>query len=751
MDEFNTAAFAGFGHEDLNAEETSDLQALTSAAGQTTVPAATPATAFDEGLFRAELVKKFHFPVVVPAASTSSFRAVADLISRLDDPLSQATPAYSSLSKEQGVAWSSVFGLPKVGSRGLMKDKAADHFTAFFSTPDSFLRRSSVELVAPNILRRWGDRLSLNSLASDNELLVLINSKLTGRVASSKECARTSDVALLSYLKLHRLIADDAPLDRANQIHLLTDARPSVGELGTLRDDSIADIDRRPALPAGVSLPTDSKKVCDPFAPARNPVPKQPPLGPDSASIPHRNFILCRSCDILLGFMVVLLNACGAPNQVLQYKGGALWDRDDTSAVYDSISTDVWVLSPTGLERLAAFDSRPWPNIPASPPFATTHRPLDILTMDWSSPLSPPAAMSYAGSTHGNPLDLSFTQADFVRPGFDSSSSQASRDRAANAAGFLALTHGFPDIVADVLGSGVNIDDMFTVSNIRQRVLDTSLHSLEILASTAKRCFLNLRTSSEYAKDMNTAGGFHLLHVANSTNPVAQKHTFFVSVDHLRRTWEVWAILYDSVVCLAGTFFFSDILAPLFLQLSFVGTKDGPNWQHYDIRFTYSRVDAIMFTFSQLVNSATPRLEKWERPRWKAEFTRLAVFPSRAELSTLASDWDRTHGQNSPSSPPFKRALNRGAAGANDPVHKAPKAMHVSPNKKPPHVPQIRVLCRNELLKLLAVKSTGCKQANCPRQHTDLLTQPKPVLLSLVEPLPDVKLRNDAITAIGNL
>ena len=58
--------------------------------------------------------------------STASFRAVADLISRLDDPLSQATPAYSSLSKEQGVAWSSVFGLPKVGSRGLMKDNAAD-------------------------------------------------------------------------------------------------------------------------------------------------------------------------------------------------------------------------------------------------------------------------------------------------------------------------------------------------------------------------------------------------------------------------------------------------------------------------------------------------------------------------------------------------------------------------------------------------------------------------------------------------
>jgi len=450
--------------------------------------------------------------------------------------------------------------------------------------------------------------------------------------------------------------------------------------------------------------------------------------------------------------MVVLLNAFGVPNQVLQYKGGALWDRDDSTAVYDSVSTDVWVLSPTGLERLVAFDSRPWPNIPASPQLATAHRSPNIATMDWSSPVSPSAALPYAGSSHGNPLDLSFTQSDFVRTGFDSSSSQASRDREANAAGFLALTHDFPEIVADVLGSGVNIDDMFTVSNIRQRVLDPSLHSLEILASTAKRCFLNLRTSSEYAKDMNTAGGFHLLHVANSTNPIATKYHFFTSVDHLRRTWEVWAILYDSVICRAGTFFFSDILAPLFLQLSFVGTKDGPNWQHYDLRFTYSRVDAIMFTFSQLVNSAMPRLEKWERPRWKTEFTRLAMFPSRAELSTLASDWDRTHSHlpNSSSSPPFKRAPNRGAAGMNDPVHKAPKAMHASPNK-PPHVPQIRVLCRNELLKLLAVKSTGCKQANCPRQHTDLLTQPKPVLLSLVEPLPDVKLRNDAITAIGNL
>ena len=91
------------------------------------------------------MFKKFNFPTTLRSdPPIETYRTTANLILRLEGV--PGVPDYSRLTKPEGVAWSTVFGLPAFGSRGVTKDRAAAHFAAYFATPDVFLKRDSVSM-----------------------------------------------------------------------------------------------------------------------------------------------------------------------------------------------------------------------------------------------------------------------------------------------------------------------------------------------------------------------------------------------------------------------------------------------------------------------------------------------------------------------------------------------------------------------------------------------------------------------------
>ena len=145
-------------------------------------------------------------------------------------------------------------------------------------------------------------------------------------------------MALLQYLKLHRLIADDAPLDRANQVHLLTDARPSVGELGMLLDEV-----QIPALAPGPNAYNDRRPAC----------PKQADLAPQTLTFQHTCFQATRPSQLIDGNLVALVHDAGVPTQVVQYRAQSLWSSTG-SQEYGSVVSLVYTLTSIGIDTLAA-------------------------------------------------------------------------------------------------------------------------------------------------------------------------------------------------------------------------------------------------------------------------------------------------------------------------------------------------------------------------------------------------------------
>ena len=303
------------------------------------------------------------------------------------------------------------------------------------------------------------------------------------------------------------------------------------------------------------------------------------------------------------------------------------------------------------------------------------------------------------------------------------------------------------------------------VATARSLILDVAYKSLEIFSLAVVAMFLNFRYATVYAKDVLSAGGFNLLHVAN-TSDSAVKFTAFASLEHLRSTWETWAICYDSILCTSkSTEFFAALIRPLLAQMTFIGSEGAVNFKHFEVPFVSLMADNIMSNLGQVVNSTAPYEEGWLRARWFDELKPLCVWP--ADIRQRATDWDREHSKvlRSPTivhlppqspSPNGKRAKNsRSGSGSG----KTPSAGSYTPptplpSGRPPMVPTTsgssHEVCRGALLMQLNLSSKGCLVLNCTRNHFELTKLPKPLLIAACDPLLNPQTKAFAIAAIGS-
>ena len=237
--------------------------------------------------------------------------------------------------------------------------------------------------------------------------------------------------------------------------------------------------------------------------------------------------------------------------------------------------------------------------------------------------------------------------------------------------------------------------------------------------------------------------------MANSVDSTV-KFLSFTSLDHLRATWEIWAICYDSVLGASkNTEFFAALIRPLLTQMTFIGYEGAVNFKHFEVRFVSLMADNIMSNMGALVNSTTPYDEGWLRARWFDELKSICIWP--VNIRQRASDWEREHskGLRSPAISPHptqtpapngKRAkISQTGSG----LSKSAANNHPSPQSNPspratrtssPAVAQ--EICRNELYHQLNITSKGCSTANCNRNHFELTKLAKPTLVAACEAPP---------------
>jgi hypothetical protein len=328
---------------------------------------------------------------------------------------------------------------------------------------------------------------------------------------------------------------------------------------------------------------------------------------------------------------------------------------------------------------------------------------------------------------------------------------QVTRDRECQAAGFLALVNGEPGLRNAILGRSGNIRDPTVVATSRSRIHDVAYKSLEIFSLVVVAMFLNFRYATIYSKDVLSSGGFNLLHVANTADS-SVKFSSFTSLEHLRATWEIWAICYDCILGASKTSeFFAVLIRPLLAQMTFIGSEGAVNFKHFDVRFVSLMADSIMSNMGALVNSATPYDEGWLRARWFDELKSICIWP--VDIRQRANDWDREHSKGlgsltaSPhlpqsSAPNGKRAkISQPGSGSS----KTPSAgSHTQPtptSARPPKVPLTSgsslEVCRGALLQQLNLSSKGCLILNCTRNHFELIKLPKPLLIAACDPILD--------------
>ena len=238
-----------------------------------------------------------------------------------------------------------------------------------------------------------------------------------------------------------------------------------------------------------------------------------------------------------------------------------LFERRNPLPIYDAIPHGAFCLTAVGVAYLSAVDTdkSPWP-LPPLP--ATSIAGADpTVHFPWRS--GPEIAQTVTAGfqdvhplgSSGNPIitddSFTFTSRDFPRVFDPPYSSGRERDKTLwyQASGFLTLVKGQTGLDQKVLGAEGNIKGTFVQANVRGLIADHKTHSLVFLSASALIFTLNLRYSMEYAVDMSSVGGFHLLHVANSmANPT--QFSEFMNIEHLRRTWEIWAVCYDCLVSL---------------------------------------------------------------------------------------------------------------------------------------------------------------------------------------------------------
>jgi hypothetical protein len=338
------------------------------------------------------------------------------------------------------------------------------------------------------------------------------------------------------------------------------------------------------------------------------------------------------------------------------------------------------------------------------------------------------------------------------------------RDRECQAAGFLALVNGEPGLRNAILGRSGNIRDPTVVATTRSRIHDVSYKTLEIFSLVVVAMFLNFRYATVYAKDVLSSGGFNLLHVANVVDsPV--KFLAFTSLEHLRATWEIWAICYDSILCASkNTEFFAALVRPLLAQMTFIGSEGAVNFKHFEVQFVALMADNIMSNMGALVNSTSPYDEGWLRARWFAELKSICIWP--VDIRQRANDWDREHSKGfrsvatSPyptqsTSPNGKRAkLSQPASSPSKSAttSHSPPQIAASPRAPRPTTSAVpQAICRNELLHQLNLTPKGCSVVHCSRNHFELTKLAKPTLVAACEAIANQDFKNKVLGAIGAL
>ena len=728
----------------------------------------------------------FPWPSRMTVTLAAAFRSCATLITNTEAALKAGDAdiltegVLTAPSKPALAAWGLAFQAPS--SNGVLANRSLNHFRNYFLPLSAVLSRSDAD-VPLSLIRKWGRLLEIPLDYSESSIRERLVNALRGRDALPGEILRASDEAILSILNSRGSSAGViSVVDRSVHLFQLLALRPTIGDLGELNRESFAS-----AYTTAIGSATNSGSDSSLNPPFDNPCPRQPSLARESDSLVHANFVFTEPQQLRTGHLVALINLVGNPCKIFQFRASGLWSPLDSSPSFTSVPWGVFVLSQAGLTMLRssnsilfhAFTTIPVPGVPNSPdPTGPVSNSCE--EMSWSAtshsgstptgPVPSQLGISPPGSQN-NPLlvdhhSLSLSHRDFAPVNHIdvANISQVARDRECQAAGFLALVNGEPGLRMAVLGRSGNIRDPTVVATTRSRIHDVTYKSLEIFSLAVVVMFLNFRYATVYAKDVLSAGGFNLLHVANVIDS-STKFLAFTSLEHLRATWEIWAICYDSILCVSkNTEFFSALIRPLLAQMTFIGSEDAVSFKYFEVPFVSLMADNIMTNLGTLVNSAAPYEEGWLRPRWFSELKARCVWP--ADIRLRASEWDReqarllrssTPSTSYPSMSSETKSAKRAKAShgissktlTSHPIMQvatSPRAPRVSTT---PAVPQ--EICRAALYQQLNLNPKGCTTPSCRRIHFELTKLPKPLLVAACEPINSPEFKSKALAAIGAL
>ena len=621
----------------------------------------------------------------------SAVRLMSSCFQRLQ--LAPVLPEFSSLSTAEISAVAHVF-LIRVVNKNLLKDSVKSFVNHYFATVDVIRNRDSVNLVHESIIKRWHKLLGFPATDSASNRLESLTAILVGRVAESSEIFCSGDAAILRILRSRGLITENEPLNLSKHAPLLLDCRPTVAELGPLG------LSWCPSFSA--VNPVQLVATVQPPLIVRQPhsasiaFPKQPVLAAESPSFSHSNFVQCQPSEIPEGALLAVLNSSGNPVRILQFRLNALWEQCSSVPIFNSISVPVYLLTAQGIINAAKSNKNSWPLTPVPPPLPALNE-----------------SFSWPGETSGtlsNPINLdiptvlTFKANDFVYGSEHVATSQTAKDRQLASAPFTQLVKDQIGRAEHILGPSLNVDGKFVGPKTRNLIPERSFHLLEFLLSKSLLFFINFCYALDFDPDMSIFGGFNLIHcLPSGVNS-------FRDISHLRETWEVWAYCYDHVVCISPEIgLFVPLLRPLFDRMS-RASKGLADLKSFDVRFIQECVDNIMGALSTVVHSSQARTESWLRPRYQAEFFKVAVWP--VDLDSKYAEFQRTKETRLRSLPASQLSGKRlsGVDSTNLRVSKVSKVNSLSSTVRNAPQPVNKIsneICRGHLLLQLGVKSTG--------------------------------------------